>query len=157
MSLKKNWSSKRFYRDQTGATLVELIASIAILALVVTSFLTFFIQSSKATQSSEQVTAATYSGQKQMEYLYHLSETLTIEKTVLELENKAQSSVSKGLEKSYTYQEDGISYLIKMTLPDSKTSKQPNLIKFLIEGSKDGKKVIQLENKIPFKVGLLDE
>ncbi|MFC6465666.1 prepilin-type N-terminal cleavage/methylation domain-containing protein [Marinilactibacillus sp. GCM10026970] len=157
MVLKRYWSLKRFYHDQAGATLVELIASIAILALVVTSFLTFFIQSSKATQSSEQVTAATYSGQKQMEYLYHLSETLTIAETVLELATKAQSTNSNGLEKSYTYQEDGISYLLEMTLPDSKTSKQPNLIRFILEGSKDGKKVIQLENKIPFKVGQLDE
>lgn len=157
MILRKYWSLKWFYKDQTGATLVELIASIAILALVVTSFLTFFIQSAKATQSSEQVTAATYSGQNQMEYLYHLSETLTIEKTVLELESKAQSSNSSGLEKSYTYQEDGISYLLKMTLPDTKTSKQANLINFFIEGSRDGKKVIQLENKIPFKVGQQDE
>lgn len=157
MILRKYWSLKWFYKDQTGATLVELIASIAILALVVTSFLTFFIQSAKATQSSEQVTAATYSGQNQMEYLYHLSETLTIEKTILELESRAQSSTSKGLKRSYTYQEDGISYVLNITLPDSKTSKQPNIINFFLEGSKNGKTVIQFENKIPFKVGQLDE
>lgn len=71
----------RFQRQQTlmkeekAMTLVEVLVSIMILSIIVVTFLTFFIQSRKTVNLSDDISDATYTAQTEVEYIYHLSET----------------------------------------------------------------------------------
>lgn len=61
----------RKLNDESGVTLVELLAAIAILSIVVTAFLGFFIQAAKTNQYTNQVNEATFIAQEQMEEIIH--------------------------------------------------------------------------------------
>lgn len=57
--------------DESGVTLIELLASLAILTLIVASFLGFFIQSARTTSRTSEVDEATFLAQEQMELLVY--------------------------------------------------------------------------------------
>ena len=59
--------------DESGVTLIELLASLAILTLIVASFLGFFIQSARTTSRTSEVDEATFLAQEEMEELVYLS------------------------------------------------------------------------------------
>ena len=59
--------------DESGMTLVEVLASIVILSIVITIVFMVFIQSAKTTRMSESVVDATYIGQSEMEKVYTAS------------------------------------------------------------------------------------
>jgi len=64
--------------DEEGTTLVELLAAIAILSIIVTSFLAFFIQSANTNKMTNEVNEATFVAQGVMEELtYYSSEGYT--------------------------------------------------------------------------------
>lgn len=65
----------RKLNDETGVTLVELLAAIAILSIIVTAFLGFFIQAAKTNQYTNQVNEATFLAQEQMEEIIHNAPT----------------------------------------------------------------------------------
>lgn len=54
-------------KDEEGVTLVELLAAIAILSIVVTAFLAFFIQAAKTNQTTNKVNEATFLVWEKME------------------------------------------------------------------------------------------
>lgn len=147
----KNWNLKRYFRNQEGATLVELIAAIAILAIVVTSFLSFFIQSAQTTHSSEEITDATYLAQQEMEHLYHLSDTMTLEESIAELTAHSSSTTGDGLERTFTIQSDSILFTLAMSEIEKDNLNDSVLVNFILIGKEEGKQLIQLESKIPFE------
>lgn len=61
---------KRRLQRENGFSLIEVLASLVILSLLLTSFFTIFIQSAKTSKTSEEVVHATYTAQKMMEKLY---------------------------------------------------------------------------------------
>ena len=61
----------RKLNDENGVTLVELLAAIAILSIIVTAFLGFFIQAAKTNQYTNQVNEATFLAQERMEEIIH--------------------------------------------------------------------------------------
>lgn len=73
--------------NQKGMTLVEIIVSIAILSIIIVTFLTFFIQSTKVNNVSKDITDASYVAQSEMEEIYHLSETMSYTDTITYLSN----------------------------------------------------------------------
>lgn len=146
-----NWNLKRYFKDQEGATLVELVAAIAILAIVVTSFLSFFIQSAQTTYSSEEITDATYLAQQEMEYLYHLSDTMQVDESIAELTAHSSSTTGNGLERTFTIQSEEIDFTLGMTEVEKETMDDSVLINFILIGREEGKQLIQLESKIPFE------
>lgn len=54
-------------QDESGSTLVELLAAIAILSIIVTAFLAFFVQAGRTNNRTDQVNEATYIAQAEME------------------------------------------------------------------------------------------
>lgn len=139
------------FKSQQGTTLVELIVAIGILAIVVTSFLIFFIQSSQTTQSSENITDATYLAQEEMEYLYHLSDSKTLDESIQELINHSSSTNGNGLDRTFTIQSEGITFILEMKEAVAETTEGTTLIHFILKGQNQNKQLIQLESKIPFK------
>ncbi|WP_368646300.1 prepilin-type N-terminal cleavage/methylation domain-containing protein [Alkalibacterium putridalgicola] len=73
--------------DEEGTTLVELLAAIAILSIIVTSFLAFFIQSANTNKMTNEVNEATFVAQGVMEEITHFSsEGYTVAATEAELD-----------------------------------------------------------------------
>lgn len=61
-------------RNETGLTLVEIVASIVLLMILLTIFINFLNQSAKATKISQGTVDATYVAQTEIEKLYQVSE-----------------------------------------------------------------------------------
>jgi type II secretory pathway pseudopilin PulG len=76
----KSWV-KRFCSER-GITLVEIIASIAILTLIILTFMPMFTQSMRSTKISTDMLDATYLAQSTMEDVYHLTETYPFSEAV---------------------------------------------------------------------------
>ncbi|MEN2467095.1 prepilin-type N-terminal cleavage/methylation domain-containing protein [Ornithinibacillus sp. JPR2-1] len=62
-----------WYRNESGLTLVELLVSFVLITLILTTFITFFVQSATMTTTSETIIDATYIAQAEMENLYSAS------------------------------------------------------------------------------------
>lgn len=61
------------HMKESGLSLVEVLASIVILTLLLTTFLMMFLQSAKVNKASEHVIDATYIAQAEMENIYGVS------------------------------------------------------------------------------------
>jgi Tfp pilus assembly protein PilE len=59
--------------SERGITLIEIIASIAILTLIIMTFIPMFTQSMRSTKLSTDMLDATYIAQSTMENVYHLT------------------------------------------------------------------------------------
>lgn len=62
-------------KQESGFTLLEVVASIVILEIILTSFYSLLIQSAKATKQSEEIIDATYIAQNIMEESYNISKS----------------------------------------------------------------------------------
>ncbi|MHA6259349.1 type IV pilus modification PilV family protein [Sporosarcina sp. CAU 1771] len=56
--------------NENGLSLVEVVASIVILTLLITTFMMMFLQSAKTNKASEEIVDATYIAQTEMENIY---------------------------------------------------------------------------------------
>lgn len=128
----------------TGTTLVELLAAIAILSLIVTAFLAFFIQGARTNTRAGDVNEATFIAQEKMEEMVHFSQTLTIDKLSGEKEFYPQSD---SLKRSFS--EPGYSGEISV----SKIEESDVLYSVKVTVSKDRKPQAIIENRLPFRVG----
>ncbi|MFB1051785.1 hypothetical protein [Paraliobacillus sp. JSM ZJ581] len=64
-------------REEKAMTLVEVLASILLLSIIIVTFLTFFIQSRKTVDVSDEISDATYIAQSEIENTYHISQTMS--------------------------------------------------------------------------------
>lgn len=64
---------KKVTRNESGLTLVEVLASIVILSLIVVTFLAFFINSARTTKISEENLNSGFIAQKYMEEVYKIA------------------------------------------------------------------------------------
>lgn len=74
-------------KQQSGFTLIEVIASIVIITIILLSFFPFFINTAKTTKTSNDIFDATYYAQREMETLYGMSQNnqfINVEKTIIE-------------------------------------------------------------------------
>ncbi|WEG11458.1 prepilin-type N-terminal cleavage/methylation domain-containing protein [Pullulanibacillus sp. KACC 23026] len=78
--------------SKSGFTLIEVMASIVLLALIVGPFLTMFVQSSKTNQITNKVDDATFVANSEMEFFYNQSTSSSI----------SQISTNPGLVTGYT-------------------------------------------------------
>ena len=75
---------------ENGLTLIEVVASIVILTLIITTFLMMFLQSAKTNKTSETIIDSTYYAQIEMENIHAISQETSfgaIETTMKELLN----------------------------------------------------------------------
>lgn len=74
----KRFKYKIFIQD-SGATLVELLASIFLLSIIVTGFLSFFIQAARTNNRIDDINEATFIAQEQLELITAYSEEKTVD------------------------------------------------------------------------------
>lgn len=96
---------KGMLSEEEGMTLVEVLASILLLSLIITTFLSFFIQAAKINNQTDTVNEATFIAQEQIELLTYYSKTESVEKTksLMETESSGTNSgfqIKTGLVKS---------------------------------------------------------
>ncbi len=61
---------KKFFNNERGISLVEVVASLLLISIILISFFGLFIQSKKAGKTSEEIVDATYVAQETMEYMH---------------------------------------------------------------------------------------
>src|SRR5690625_6456628 len=72
-------SNNQFKINEHGFTLIEVLASIVLLAIILTSFGMIFAQSLKTSNTSERIIDHTYIAQREMERIYELSTKVSVE------------------------------------------------------------------------------
>ncbi len=72
---------EKLLKQESGFTLVELLASIVLLTIIVTTFLSFFVQAGRTNNRIDDMNEATFLAQEQLELITAYSETETVEKT----------------------------------------------------------------------------
>ncbi|MGA9518002.1 MAG: hypothetical protein WBV27_04390 [Trichococcus sp.] len=81
-------------------TLVEVLASILLLSLIITTFMSFFIQAAKVNNRTDAVNEATFIAQEQIELLTYYSNTKSAGATLSLIEDESPKTVS-GFEVTY--------------------------------------------------------
>ena len=131
-------------KNDSGTTLVELLAAIAILSLIVTAFLAFFIQGARTNTRAGDVNEATFIAQEKMEEMVHFSQTLTIDKLIGEKEFFPQSdSLKRSFSQSGFSGEISVSTIEESDVLDS--------VKVTV--TKNSRPQAIIENRLPFRVG----
>ncbi len=132
-------------KTRAGVTLIELILSIAIIGLIVVSFMPLFVMSSKTNSKSETTLDSTYLGKDEMEVAYNLSKNIDYEDLESILLGEKQSErveVEKVYDKIDDY-EFGYEYSDNKYL-NMKFDEEGNLVKVVVKIYKD-KNMNQLE------------
>ncbi|MEG0268490.1 MAG: hypothetical protein RR439_06470 [Carnobacterium sp.] len=132
----KSWYQKyikKILSEETGMTLVEILASILILSLIVTTFLSFFIQSAKTNKQTDSVNEATFIAQESIELLTYYSKTKTVEEALNLIKTENAKNIS------------GFSV-------ESTILKKPEetLYTGTVNVSKEGKTYAQMETRLSF-------
>ena len=79
---------------EDGMTLVEVLASIVLLSLIITTFLSFFIQAAKTNNRTDAINEATFIAQEQIELLTYYANTETVEDKLVLMKNESPKMVS---------------------------------------------------------------
>lgn len=157
MKLKRILHQRRFFKKEDGAALIELIAAIAILSLVVTSFLAYFIQSAQTTKSSEEIIDATYLAQQEMENLYSISQDQTREEVLNKLRDEyGYTETADPKKTSLSRTLNGVNFTLEITGEDNTNASASEMVHYLLIGKRDGQIEVQLENVLSLKRGNLD-
>lgn len=70
---------RKINKNRPGLTLIELILSIAIIGMIIVSFMPLFVMSAKNNSKADNTLDATYLGKDAMELAYHLSSDETVD------------------------------------------------------------------------------
>ncbi|WP_053584185.1 hypothetical protein [Lysinibacillus contaminans] len=66
--------------NESGISLIEVVASIVIISIILISFFSLFISTARTTKTSNDILDATYYAQQEMEKLYSLSQNIVVPK-----------------------------------------------------------------------------
>lgn len=83
MKVMKRKNNKIRWSDESGMTLVEVLVAIALISMIVTTFLSFFIQAAKTNNRTSDINRATFIAQAHLETLNQYTSYSEIEKAKL--------------------------------------------------------------------------
>lgn len=119
---------EKLLKQESGVTLVELLASIVLLTIIVTTFLSFFVQAGRTNNRIDDMNEATFLAQEQLELVTAYAEEMTVADTKAKLANSKNG------------------YSIKTTF-----SEKDGLQSVVVIVSKEEKPLAQMETRLPFK------
>lgn len=121
---------------------MELLAAIAVLSIIVTAFLAFFVQGAQTNNRTSQLNEATFIAQEEMEEMVHYSQTLTYR----ELADQENFGVSdNGLSRSYSTG----GYTVKTTI--IKLENTERLFTVIVEVVNSAGRQAVMENRLTFE------
>ncbi|GAB2491370.1 hypothetical protein GCM10008929_14410 [Alkalibacterium psychrotolerans] len=129
-------------KNDSGTTLVELLAAIAILSIIVTAFLAFFVQGARTNSRTNDMTEATFIAQEEMEEIVHYSQTMTFEN--LQSQDRFNSS-GNTLNSSYT----ASGYTVKTSI--RKMEDTERLFTVIVEVENAAGRQAVMENRLTFE------
>ena len=83
MKVMKRKNNKIRWSDESGMTLVEVLVAIALISMIVTTFLSFFIQAAKTNNRTSDINRATFIAQAHLETLNQYTSYSEIEEAKL--------------------------------------------------------------------------
>lgn len=83
MKVMKRKNNKIRWSDESGMTLVEVLVAIALISMIVTTFLSFFIQAAKTNNRTSDINRATFIAQAHLETLNQYTSYSEIEEAGL--------------------------------------------------------------------------
>ncbi len=104
---------------QKGLTIIEMIISIALLAIITIPFLAMFVHSTSTNSKSQNILEGTHLAQTTMEELYYLSSSYSFSDGLSQLVDMSyvEAVIEHDNDYSYTKEQDG--YYIKIELKNS--------------------------------------
>lgn len=126
---------EKLLKQESGVTLVELLASIVLLTIIVTTFLSFFVQAGRTNNRIDDMNEATFLAQEQLELITAYSEELTVAETQAKVAETQAKLVNN--KPGYSIQttfvpKDGLQAVVVIV-------------------SKEEKPLAQMETRLPFK------
>ena len=125
---------EKLLKQDSGVTLVELLASIVLLTIIVTTFLSFFVQAGRTNNRIDDMNEATFLAQEQLELITAYSEELTVAETqakVAETQAKLVNNTGYSIQTTFV-PKDGLQAVVVIV-------------------SKEEKPLAQMETRLPFK------
>lgn len=95
MKVMKRKNNKIRWSDESGMTLVEVLVAIALISMIVTTFLSFFIQAAKTNNRTSDINRATFIAQAHLETLNQYTSYSEIEKAKLLIDQKEEGFTIK--------------------------------------------------------------
>ena len=111
MKVMKRKNNKIRWSDESGMTLVEVLVAIALISMIVTTFLSFFIQAAKTNNRTSDINRATFIAQAHLETLNQYTSYSEIEKTGLLVKQEEGFTIKTTIAKGTT-----TLYLTKVTV-----------------------------------------
>lgn len=114
MKVMKRKNNKIRWSDESGMTLVEVLVAIALISMIVTTFLSFFIQAAKTNNRTSDINRATFIAQAHLETLNQYTSYSEIEKAGLLVKQEEGFTIKTTMDKP----EDNTTtlYLTKVTV-----------------------------------------
>lgn len=132
---------EKFQKEDTGVTLVELLAAIAILSIVVTAFLAFFIQAANTNSQTNEVNEATFLAQEEMEFITHYSTG--------DYSPEEVTGLFERVDGKFLRETSSNGYAIKTELFEP--GNEETLYKIVVVVTEGGKDRAKMETRLPFE------
>ena len=95
MKVMKRKNNKIRWSDESGMTLVEVLVAIALISMIVTTFLSFFIQAAKTNNRTSDINRATFIAQAHLETLNQYTSYSEIEEAYLLVDQEEEGRTIK--------------------------------------------------------------
>lgn len=122
MKRHKKLAIKRIIRHESGVTLVELLVAIVLISIIVTTFLSFFIQAARTNAMTDRVNEATFIAQEEMELMTYYSQNGTLETFFNEQDEIIDNSREDGLVIFRTKEPSGNLYSLRVEVKEGDKS-----------------------------------
>ncbi|MCD5325679.1 MULTISPECIES: prepilin-type N-terminal cleavage/methylation domain-containing protein [Pontibacillus] len=121
------------FKSERGITLIEIIASIAILAIIILAFMPMFTQTMRTSSISTDILDATYLAQSKMEEVYHLSTTSTFDDAKSQIEDMSLVETENSW---YHYEQTTDDYYIYLSIKEPQNELSNVLVKVYRDNTK---------------------
>lgn len=122
---------KNIFFTRKGMTLIEIIISLALLAIIIIPFMTMFVHSTSTNSKSQNILDATYLAQNTMEELYSISISYPFSDGILQLTASGYTETVIVSDDEYNFEKEQDGYYIKIEIRNSAYT--GNLVKAVVK------------------------
>lgn len=137
--------------EEDGVTLVELLAAIAILSIIVTSFLGFFIQAARTNNRTSDLNEATFIAQEELEYYTYLSNNYSLVDAVKEINEDKSVSVDGQSNFQISGIKNRTSYRVTFTALDDFSTEYARMYSVKVQATLNDSEAV-MEARLPFEL-----
>ncbi|MCQ6278275.1 hypothetical protein [Bacillus sp. EB600] len=142
-----------YFLTEKGLTLIEILASITIFFILILSFLTMFVQSSRINSFSEDIIGSTYLAESNIETIENLiSSSTSIDSLAVPMVNNGYNQVVNGCSIGTCYEKNSDGHYISVQFIYADSGNQSVVAKVKVyKDSTKTKEEAQMELALPWK------